>query len=203
MVRLCAGWFISSCDLPLFENRGIMHLFSISRHQLDSKRIIVRLYTSAIEMSNLRLPAFYYKKTSNETKKFCQKCLQDGHWTYECKGKHKYLERESRTAHLSRRMAKISKKELERTASDSSPHSSSTSSSSSDSEDSSDSSSSSSYTSPSSDESEKSSSSSASSSGLLHLSNGIEERRVICPDALFSPSKGRGLLYGLRQGKKA
>ncbi|KAH9287057.1 Zinc finger CCHC domain-containing protein 10 [Echinococcus granulosus] len=116
-------------------------------------------------MSNLRLPAFYYKKTSNETKKFCQKCLQDGHWTYECKGKHKYLERESRTAHLSRRMAKISKKELGRTASDSSPHSSSTSSSSSDSEDSSDSSSSSSYTSPSSDESEKSSSSSASSSG--------------------------------------
>ncbi|VDM17414.1 unnamed protein product [Hydatigera taeniaeformis] len=48
-------------------------------------------------------------RTSSETKKFCQKCLQDGHWTYECKGKHKYLERESRTAHLSRRMAKVSK----------------------------------------------------------------------------------------------
>ena len=44
-----------------------------------------------------------------QRKKFCQKCLQDGHWTYECKGKRKYLERETRTARLSRRMAKISK----------------------------------------------------------------------------------------------
>ncbi|KAL5111164.1 Zinc finger CCHC domain-containing protein 10 [Taenia crassiceps] len=115
-------------------------------------------------MSNLRLPAFYYKKASSETKKFCQKCLQDGHWTYECKGKHKYLERESRTAHLSRRMAKVSKEESKRGASDSSLSSSSTSSSSSDSEDSSDSSSSSSYTTSSSDGSKKSSSSFGSSS---------------------------------------
>ncbi|XP_041535180.1 zinc finger CCHC domain-containing protein 10 [Microtus oregoni] len=30
----------------------------------------------------------------------CQKCLEFGHWTYECKGKRKYLHRPSRTAEL-------------------------------------------------------------------------------------------------------
>ncbi|XP_068700866.1 zinc finger CCHC domain-containing protein 10-like [Montipora foliosa] len=28
----------------------------------------------------------------------CQKCLQTGHWTYECNNKRKYLQRDSRTA---------------------------------------------------------------------------------------------------------
>uniref|UniRef100_A0A061I3Q4 Zinc finger CCHC domain-containing protein 10 n=1 Tax=Cricetulus griseus TaxID=10029 RepID=A0A061I3Q4_CRIGR len=30
----------------------------------------------------------------------CQKCLEFGHWMYECKGKRKYLHRPSRTAEL-------------------------------------------------------------------------------------------------------
>uniref|UniRef100_A0A8C0QPF3 Zinc finger CCHC-type containing 10 n=1 Tax=Canis lupus familiaris TaxID=9615 RepID=A0A8C0QPF3_CANLF len=30
----------------------------------------------------------------------CQKCLEFGHWTYECTGKRKYLHRPSRTAEL-------------------------------------------------------------------------------------------------------
>ncbi|XP_012276798.1 zinc finger CCHC domain-containing protein 10 [Orussus abietinus] len=30
----------------------------------------------------------------------CQKCLEMGHWSYECKGKRKYIHRTSRTAHL-------------------------------------------------------------------------------------------------------
>ncbi|XP_072791498.1 zinc finger CCHC domain-containing protein 10 isoform X2 [Taeniopygia guttata] len=32
----------------------------------------------------------------------CQKCLEFGHWTYECKGKRKYLHRPSRTAQLAK-----------------------------------------------------------------------------------------------------
>ncbi|XP_063242565.1 zinc finger CCHC domain-containing protein 10-like [Bacillus rossius redtenbacheri] len=34
----------------------------------------------------------------------CQKCLEHGHWTYECKGKRKFLHRASRTATLNKRM---------------------------------------------------------------------------------------------------
>ncbi|KAI4489019.1 PREDICTED: zinc finger CCHC domain-containing protein 10-like [Polistes canadensis] len=30
----------------------------------------------------------------------CQKCLEYGHWSYECKGKRKYLHRSSRTVQL-------------------------------------------------------------------------------------------------------
>ncbi|XP_029175603.1 zinc finger CCHC domain-containing protein 10-like [Nylanderia fulva] len=30
----------------------------------------------------------------------CQKCLERGHWTYECKGKRKHLHRSSRTSQL-------------------------------------------------------------------------------------------------------
>lgn len=30
----------------------------------------------------------------------CQKCLEMGHWSYECKGKRKYLHRCSRTSQL-------------------------------------------------------------------------------------------------------
>uniref|UniRef100_A0A8C3K4L1 Zinc finger CCHC-type containing 10 n=1 Tax=Calidris pygmaea TaxID=425635 RepID=A0A8C3K4L1_9CHAR len=32
----------------------------------------------------------------------CQKCLEFGHWTYECTGKRKYLHRPSRTAQLAK-----------------------------------------------------------------------------------------------------
>lgn len=34
----------------------------------------------------------------------CQKCLQYGHWTYECTNKRKYLYRESRTKKLAKKM---------------------------------------------------------------------------------------------------
>lgn len=34
----------------------------------------------------------------------CQKCLEYGHWTYECTGKRKYLHRESRTQQLKKKM---------------------------------------------------------------------------------------------------
>merc|ERR1739838_1188500 len=34
----------------------------------------------------------------------CQKCLEMGHWTYECKGEKKYVHRDSRTKMLKRKM---------------------------------------------------------------------------------------------------
>jgi hypothetical protein len=34
----------------------------------------------------------------------CQKCLEYGHWSYECKGQRKYLHRSSRTHQLRKRM---------------------------------------------------------------------------------------------------
>ncbi|CAH0394819.1 unnamed protein product [Bemisia tabaci] len=40
----------------------------------------------------------------------CQKCLQQGHWTYECTGKRKYLHRTSRTAQLKKRIKEIEAK---------------------------------------------------------------------------------------------
>lgn len=36
----------------------------------------------------------------------CQKCLEMGHWSYECKGKRKYLHRSSRTSQLKKAMQK-------------------------------------------------------------------------------------------------
>ncbi|KAF6210771.1 hypothetical protein GE061_013882 [Apolygus lucorum] len=34
----------------------------------------------------------------------CQKCLEAGHWTYECKGKRKFVSRASRSSLLNKRM---------------------------------------------------------------------------------------------------
>ncbi|TRY58916.1 hypothetical protein DNTS_003123, partial [Danionella cerebrum] len=34
----------------------------------------------------------------------CQKCLEYGHWSYECTGKRKYLYRPSRTAELKKKL---------------------------------------------------------------------------------------------------
>ncbi|CAH3039094.1 unnamed protein product [Porites lobata] len=34
----------------------------------------------------------------------CQKCLQIGHWTYECTNKRKYLQRDSRTAVIKKKI---------------------------------------------------------------------------------------------------
>uniref|UniRef100_A0A9L0T5N4 Zinc finger CCHC-type containing 10 n=1 Tax=Equus caballus TaxID=9796 RepID=A0A9L0T5N4_HORSE len=54
----------------------------------------------------LRLPATVQRThlenlcEANKQHVRCQKCLEFGHWTYECTGKRKYLHRPSRTAEL-------------------------------------------------------------------------------------------------------
>ncbi|KAK4871454.1 hypothetical protein RN001_006922 [Aquatica leii] len=78
----------------------------------------------------------------------CQKCLEFGHWSYECKGKRKYLHRSSRTQQLQKRLklleeektkaaekALVSMKERNKKESDSDSSTDSDSSSSSDSSD--------------------------------------------------------------------
>ena len=39
----------------------------------------------------------------------CQKCLEFGHWTYECKGQRKYVHRDSRTQTLKRKLEEAAK----------------------------------------------------------------------------------------------
>ncbi|XP_050443078.1 zinc finger CCHC domain-containing protein 10-like [Adelges cooleyi] len=103
----------------------------------------------------------------------CQKCLEHGHWTYECKGKRKFADRPSRTTLLKRNLNKdrpakavldnVPKKQTGRAKRKKKTNSSDSSSSSSDS-DSSESSSSSSTSSSSNSSTSSSSSSSSSSS---------------------------------------
>ncbi|XP_019329353.1 PREDICTED: zinc finger CCHC domain-containing protein 10 [Aptenodytes forsteri] len=122
------------------------------------------------------LQIFGIVEEANKQHVRCQKCLEFGHWTYECTGKRKYLHRPSRTAQLAKILKEKEKRLLlqqstgestaERktkkkrsksvTSSSSSSSASSASDSSSDSEDSS--------TSSSSDDSDSDESSSTSSS---------------------------------------
>ena len=42
----------------------------------------------------------------------CQKCLQKGHWTYECKNSRKYVHRSSRSYELNKNMKQAKKRKL-------------------------------------------------------------------------------------------
>uniref|UniRef100_A0AAQ4PSQ8 Zinc finger, CCHC domain containing 10 n=1 Tax=Gasterosteus aculeatus aculeatus TaxID=481459 RepID=A0AAQ4PSQ8_GASAC len=42
----------------------------------------------------------------------CQKCLEMGHWTYECTGKRKYVHRPSRTVEMKKKMKENENKPL-------------------------------------------------------------------------------------------
>ena len=65
----------------------------------------------------------------------CQKCLQFGHWTYECTGKRKHLHRPSRTIVMKKKLKQLENQDTKLASpSKRSNHSSSESSSSSDSE---------------------------------------------------------------------
>merc|ERR1712127_181070 len=53
-----------------------------------------------------KLPRALLKMKQNENidNVKCQKCLEKGHWTFECKGKRKYTERPSRTKVLKKKL---------------------------------------------------------------------------------------------------
>ncbi|XP_022099100.1 zinc finger CCHC domain-containing protein 10-like [Acanthaster planci] len=44
------------------------------------------------------------KNNQNKENVRCQKCLEFGHWTYECSGKRKYVQRTSRMSHLNKKI---------------------------------------------------------------------------------------------------
>eukprot|EP00092_Neocalanus_flemingeri_P019033 GFUD01020621.1.p1 GENE.GFUD01020621.1~~GFUD01020621.1.p1 ORF type:complete len:141 (-),score=64.42 GFUD01020621.1:144-566(-) len=84
------------------------------------------------------------KKVVQSAENFrCQKCLELGHWTYECEGQRKYVARTTRTVIMKRKLGeaagggakqeKVKKTESSSDSSDSSSSSSSSGSSSSDS----------------------------------------------------------------------
>jgi len=52
---------------------------------------------------------FCFRLEQESTNAQCQKCLEKGHWTYECTRKRKYVERPSRTQILEKRIKKIQK----------------------------------------------------------------------------------------------
>uniref|UniRef100_A0A1B6M003 Zinc finger CCHC domain-containing protein 10 n=1 Tax=Graphocephala atropunctata TaxID=36148 RepID=A0A1B6M003_9HEMI len=51
-------------------------------------------------------------KSANPQGARCQKCLEHGHWTYECKGKRKIVVRESRMSLLNKRMKMAEEKRI-------------------------------------------------------------------------------------------
>ncbi|KAL3178100.1 hypothetical protein MRX96_038629 [Rhipicephalus microplus] len=48
----------------------------------------------------------FKKKVENLSGVRCQKCLELGHWTYQCTGKRKYVHRDSRTTLLKNNVKK-------------------------------------------------------------------------------------------------
>uniref|UniRef100_A0ABI7ZUG8 Zinc finger CCHC-type containing 10 n=1 Tax=Felis catus TaxID=9685 RepID=A0ABI7ZUG8_FELCA len=119
------------------------------------------------------LSAIHSLHEANKQHVRCQKCLEFGHWTYECTGKRKYLHRPSRTAELKKalkekenRLLLLQQRSKSVTSSSSNSSDSSASDSSSESEETSTSSSS-----EDSDTDESSSSSSSSSSSTSSSSS--------------------------------
>jgi len=49
---------------------------------------------------------FFFRMPDSSTVR-CQKCLEMGHWTYECKGKRKHVDRPSRTDQLKKTLKQI------------------------------------------------------------------------------------------------
>ncbi len=52
---------------------------------------------------------FCFRLENESTNAQCQKCLEKGHWTYQCTRKRKYVERPSRTQLLEKRIKKLQK----------------------------------------------------------------------------------------------
>ena len=58
-------------------------------------------------MSKLPQALLKNKKRENIDSARCQKCYEKGHFTYECTGKRKYIERPSRSKLLAKRIKTI------------------------------------------------------------------------------------------------
>ncbi|CAH8857314.1 unnamed protein product [Trichobilharzia szidati] len=121
-----------------------------------------------------RLPTLFQSRVTDNTLVTCQKCLEKGHWTYQCTGKRKYLKRESYTVILGKKIEAQKKLKVKKSSSGTS---SSESSSSSSGESSTSSSSAESGEEDSSSESNSSSDESSSDSSSSDTSSSSEESR--------------------------
>ncbi len=52
---------------------------------------------------------FSFRHEQDSSNAQCQKCLEKGHWTYQCTRKRKYVERPSRTQLLEKRIKQLQK----------------------------------------------------------------------------------------------
>ncbi|NP_001295056.1 zinc finger CCHC domain-containing protein 10 isoform 9 [Homo sapiens] len=80
-----------------------MHRLIARRQAFDTELQPVKTFWILIQPSIvIRYPSQLCVNCSEANKQHvrCQKCLEFGHWTYECTGKRKYLHRPSRTAEL-------------------------------------------------------------------------------------------------------
>lgn len=62
--------------------------------------------------SSLRFFRLIPHREANKQNVRCQKCLEMGHWTYECSGKRKYVHRPSRTVEMKKKLKEIENKPL-------------------------------------------------------------------------------------------
>ena len=60
-------------------------------------------------LQKLKMKQFCFSTVDETKTQRCQKCLQYGHWTYECKNERKYVHRDSRTQTLKRKIQENAK----------------------------------------------------------------------------------------------
>lgn len=93
--------------------QGLLHKDDSSRlsgKKACSKAAVSSWYTLTLSTSLLKITI---RRTAKLAAAFpngirCQKCLNMGHWSYECKEKRKYVHRSSRTKQLSKHLAEKS-----------------------------------------------------------------------------------------------
>ncbi|OON19174.1 e1-like protein-activating enzyme Gsa7p/Apg7p, partial [Opisthorchis viverrini] len=81
--------------------------------QTESNDVIALSQWSSLK----KLRVAIQRQTTNVSDVTCQRCLEKGHWTFQCKGKRKYLERESYTCKLGKKLESIQQKKARSKAS--------------------------------------------------------------------------------------
>lgn len=72
---------------------------------LKKGRQFINIKKSPNNVFEINFNLTHYSETTEKVR--CQKCLEYGHWTYECAGERKYLHRDSRTTNLKRNIGEL------------------------------------------------------------------------------------------------
>lgn len=75
----------------------------------DSYKQLCQLVLKIVFSNNntCRVTKYFYFSAVDTSSIRCQKCLEMGHWTYECKGKRKHVDRPTRTDQLKKSIKQI------------------------------------------------------------------------------------------------